>query len=232
MTARATRAYLPLLGLAAFAAASAQAETHVYRTEARGGAMREVSANFWSALPQGNANTVDLDAAAPGHPFTGLGVSIPEASCWLLSRLPAEKRAEILRTVWTADGAGLSVARLQVGSSDYSMHAYTYDDVAGDTELKRFSIDPDRRYVLPVVKEIQKVNPDVTFFASPPSGRPDFKPSRGCGTTTSTGRTASRRRSRARASWRASARWRGIRTSASRSGSGPSTRSTRTSRWS
>jgi len=145
----------------------AAAETRVYRTEARGGEMREVAGNFWSDLPQGNANTVDLDAAAADHPFTGLGVSIPESSCWLLSRLPAEKRAEILRAVWTADGAGLSVARLQIGSSDYSMHAYTYDDVAGDTELEHFSIDPDRRYVLPVVKEIQKINPDVTFFASP-----------------------------------------------------------------
>ena len=155
-----------LFGLAVWAMVAA-AETRVYRTEARGGEMREVAGNFWSDLPQGNANTVDLDAAAADHPFTGLGVSIPESSCWLLSRLPAEKRAEILRTVWTADGAGLSVARLQIGSSDYSMHAYTYDDVAGDTELEHFSIDPDRRYVLPVVKEIQKINPDVTFFASP-----------------------------------------------------------------
>jgi len=156
-----------LFCLAVWTAGSAfAAEAQVYRTEARG-EMREVAANFWSVLPQGNANTVDLDAAAPGHPFTGLGVSIPESSCYLLSRLPAEKRAEILRTVWTADGAGLSVARLQIGSSDYSMHAYTYDDVAGDTELDHFSIDPDRRYILPVVKEIQKINPDVTFFASP-----------------------------------------------------------------
>ena len=80
---------------------AAAAETHVYRTEARG-EMREVAANFWSALSQGNANTVDLDAAAPGHAFTGLGVSIPEASCYLLSRLSAERRAEILRTVCSA----------------------------------------------------------------------------------------------------------------------------------
>ena len=143
------------------------AETRVYRTEARGGEMREVTANFWSALPQGNANTVDLDAATASHPFTGLGVSIPESSCYLLARLPAERRAEILRAIWTADGAGLSVARLQIGSSDYSMHAYTYDDVAGDTELGHFSIDPDRQHILPVVKEIQKISPDVTFFASP-----------------------------------------------------------------
>lgn len=142
------------------------AETRVYRTEARGG-MREVTANFWSALPQGNANTVDLDAAAPGHPFTGLGVSIPESSCYLLSRLPAEKRAAVLRMVWTPAGAGLSVARLQVGSSDYSLRAYTYDDTPGDTELKSFSIEPDRAHILPVVKEIQSVNPSISFFASP-----------------------------------------------------------------
>ena len=153
--------------IAACIAIVSAAETRVYRTEARGGEMREVTANFWSALPQGNANTVDLDAATASHPFTGLGVSIPESSCYLLARLPAERRAEILRAIWTADGAGLSVARLQIGSSDYSMHAYTYDDVAGDTELRHFSIDPDRQHILPVVKEIQKISPDVTFFASP-----------------------------------------------------------------
>lgn len=140
-------------------------ETRVYRTEARG-EMREVTANFWSALPQGNANTADLDAAETDHPFTGLGVSIPESSCYLLSRLTAERRREILQKIWTTAGAGLSVARLQIGSSDYSMHAYTYDDVADDAELKHFSIDPDRRYVLPVVKEIQKINPEISFFAS------------------------------------------------------------------
>ena len=145
---------------------SAAAETQVYRTEARG-EMREVLANFWSDLPQGNANTVDLDAAVPDHSFTGLGVSVPESSCYLLARLPVARRAEILRTIWTMAGAGLSVARLQIGSSDYSMHAYTYDDTVGDTELERFSIDPDRAYVLPVVKEIQKINPSVSFFASP-----------------------------------------------------------------
>lgn len=142
------------------------AETRVYRTEARGGEMREVAANFWSALPQGNANTVDLDAATASHPFTGLGVSIPESSCYLLSRLPAERRAEILRAIWTADGAGLSVARLQIGSSDYSMHAYTYDDVAGDTELRHFSIDPDRQHILPVAKEIQKIRPPPARWGS------------------------------------------------------------------
>lgn len=144
----------------------ALAQTRQYRTEARG-EMREVTANFWSDLPQGNANTIDLDAAVPDHPFTGLGVSIPESSCYLLSRVPAEERTKILRTIWTTAGAGLSVARLQIGSSDYSMHAYTYDDVAGDHELKRFSIDPDRKYILPIVKEIQQINADVAFFASP-----------------------------------------------------------------
>lgn len=158
---------LAFWGVAAtLAVASVQAQTRAYRTEACG-EMREVTVNFWSDLPLGNANTLDLDAAETDHPFTGLGVSIPESSCWLLSRLPAGRRAEILRQIWTTAGAGLSVARLQIGASDYSMHAYTYDDVAGDTELKHFSIDPDRRFILPVIKEIQSLNGDVTFLASP-----------------------------------------------------------------
>lgn len=62
---------------------------------------------------------------------------------------------------------GLSVGRISVGSSDYSAELYSYDDVPNDLELKHFSIDRDREYIIPMIKEIIAVNPDITLFASP-----------------------------------------------------------------
>ena len=110
--------------------------------------------------------TLDIDAAKPSHPFLGLGVSFAEASCRALMELSAAEREKALRMVFTDEGAGVSMGRIHVGCSDYSDHVYTYDDVMDDDKLEHFSIDPDRKYVLPVVKEAQKLNPSMFFFGS------------------------------------------------------------------
>ena len=109
---------------------------------------------------------LDLDAAKPSHVWKGLGVSFAEASCKILSKLSAEDREKVLRMVFTREGAGLTMGRIQAGCSDYSAHVYTYDDEPDDFELKHFSIDEDRKYVLPVIKEAQRINPDIFFFGS------------------------------------------------------------------
>ena len=109
---------------------------------------------------------LDLDEARESHPFMGLGVSFPEASCKILSELDPAERERVLKLVFSKDGANLSMGRIHVGCSDYSTHIYTYDDVEDDFELKHFSIDDDRKWVIPVIKEAQKINPDLYFFGS------------------------------------------------------------------
>ena len=106
---------------------------------------------------------LDLDDAKVTHEFKGLGVSFAEASCKLLAELPPERRRELLDMVFSKNGAGVSMGRIHVGCSDYSAHIYTYDDVPDDIKLEHFSIDPDRKYVIPAIKEAQKVCPDLYF---------------------------------------------------------------------
>lgn len=102
--------------------------------------------------------------------FTGFGVALTGSSCYNLSRMTQAERDAFLTDIYSKDGLNLSVARLTVGVSDYSKDIYTYDDMpAGETdeELKHFSIDRDREYVLPMVKQVAKLRPDMTFFSSP-----------------------------------------------------------------
>ena len=61
----------------------------------------------------------------------------------------------------------LNIGRLTIGSSDYSAEVYTYDDTENDTELKHFSIDRDKEYIIPMIKEILEIKPDLKLFASP-----------------------------------------------------------------
>jgi len=68
----------------------------------------------------------------------------------VFARLPAASQEKFLKALFDpVEGNGYTLCRTTIHSSDYSAGMYTYDDVAGDTELKQFSIDPHRRNAAP-----------------------------------------------------------------------------------
>lgn len=108
-----------------------------------------------------------LEAGETVKDHLGFGVAITPSSCYVLSQMePAERRA-LLKRIYTHEGTNLSIGRLCIGACDYSPEIYSYDDVAGDTALEHFSIERDERYVIPMIKEILSIRPDLFLFASP-----------------------------------------------------------------
>lgn len=99
--------------------------------------------------------------------FLGFGVAITGSSCYNLSLMNKDERNSFLRGIYSKEGLNLSVGRLSIGSSDYSAELYTYDDNPNDTQLKYFSIERDLEYIVPIIKEILEINPNLTIFASP-----------------------------------------------------------------
>ena len=99
--------------------------------------------------------------------FLGFGVAITGSSCYNLAQMDKEHRDSFLQSIYGKDGLGLSIGRLSVASSDYSPQVYSYDDVEGDTELKYFSVEKDEAYIIPMIKEILKINPELYLYASP-----------------------------------------------------------------
>lgn len=99
--------------------------------------------------------------------FLGCGAAITGSSCYNLSLMEKEERRALLEKIYTKKGLGFNIARLTIGASDYSAELYSYDDVEFDTELKHFSVDRDMAYIIPVIKEIKEIHPDIKFFASP-----------------------------------------------------------------
>lgn len=99
--------------------------------------------------------------------FLGFGVAITPASCYLLSQMEREERTALLQQIYGKEGLGLSVGRLCIGASDYSAELYSYDDVPFDTALSHFSVARDEKYIIPMIKEILAIRPDLYLFASP-----------------------------------------------------------------
>lgn len=102
----------------------------------------------------------------------GMGSSLEPATCWNLSRMaPAEREQLMAQLVNPKTGIGMNLMRLCIGAPDFTGDPwYSYNDLPPgetDSELKRFSIESDRRYILPAIKLARQKNPDLLFFASP-----------------------------------------------------------------
>lgn len=115
-----------------------------------------------------NRVPLDVDTCEVRSTYRGLGVSLTDASAWILSRMPVDKRTALLESVFSKDkGAGLSGVRLNIGASDYSTGIYCYNETPGDVEMKNFSLARDEHWVIPMAKEVLSVNPETFFFAAP-----------------------------------------------------------------
>jgi len=117
-------------------------------------------------------SVVAIDPTKTYQSMLGMGSSLEHATCENLAKLSDEKRAEVIESlVDPVKGIGMNLIRLCIGTSDFVGEPYySYNDLpAGETdlELKNFSIEKDRAYLLPAIKLAQAKNPDLLFFASP-----------------------------------------------------------------
>jgi len=112
-------------------------------------------------------NCIILDEQKTYQDILGFGAAFTEASCFTFNRLTAVEREQLFHELFHPSEMGLNVCRTCIGSSDYSIKAYTYDEGKPDPEMKRFSIAHDRKYILPILREARKTNPDLFLFSSP-----------------------------------------------------------------
>ena len=120
-----------------------------------------------SGVPLSGITTAIKNQNVLNNEFIGFGVAITGSSCYNLSLMKSVERHKLLKNLYSKDGLNFQIGRLSIGSSDYSAELYTYDDVDGDTSLEHFSIEKDKNYIIPIIKEILDVNPNLTLFASP-----------------------------------------------------------------
>lgn len=60
-----------------------------------------------------------------------------------------------------------NIGRLHIQSCDFALDNYCYIPDENDIELHSFSLARDEKYIVPLVQDAMKVNPDLRFIASP-----------------------------------------------------------------
>jgi glucosylceramidase len=112
-------------------------------------------------------NTVVLDPGRKFQEILGFGAAFTDAACYTFNRIDPAARERVFHELFHPSEMGLSVCRTCIGSSDYSTELYSYDEGDADPALTRFSIEHDRAYILPILREARKANPDLFLFSSP-----------------------------------------------------------------
>ena len=96
----------------------------------------------------------------------GFGVAITGATAYNLLKMTNEDRSKFLKETFSrTEGYGMNYIRVCIGCSDFSLSDYTCCDKEG---IENFALtNEETDYVIPVLKEILRYNPEIKIMASP-----------------------------------------------------------------
>ncbi len=144
----------------------------VYETSESGNKLTAIT-EFSSEQP---LDTIKLDPTKKYQTISGFGGAFTESSAYLLNKLSQKNRDTILKAYFAKDGARYSLTRTHMNSCDFSLTNYSYTPVAGDKELKHFTIEEDKDDLIPMIKDAMAISEDgFNIFASPWTAAPWMK---------------------------------------------------------
>ncbi|MBD3418783.1 MAG: hypothetical protein GF398_01570 [Chitinivibrionales bacterium] len=129
--------------------------------------------------PATGSASVTVDPGTKYQVIDGFGGCFNELGWDAISQLPDTKREEVFRTIFDpVDGCNFNYCRMMIGSSDFSSAKYgdpTSDDprwfslamTPGDTGMEHFSIERDKKAMIPYIKNAMRYNPELKVWGSP-----------------------------------------------------------------
>lgn len=94
----------------------------------------------------------------------GFGGAFTEATGYAIKQLPSENQKLLIKEYFSSAGNCYNFCRLPIGSTDFSLKPYSY---SSKPDLSDFSVKQDENYIIPIINEAQKENPNLKFLSSP-----------------------------------------------------------------
>ena len=149
------------------------AEVTAWLTKADRSALFEKQAQSLKFTPVTSQNiTITVNDGQTYQHIDGFGFALTGGSAQHIIKMSAASRADLLKNIFAFDDGniGVSYLRLSIGSSDLNERVFSYDDMPegqADPQLKHFDLGPDKNDVIPVLKEILRINPHIKILGSP-----------------------------------------------------------------
>jgi glucosylceramidase len=113
--------------------------------------------------------SVLVDVSRRFQTIEGFGGAFTEAAASTFQKMDSEAQSAILKGYFDIqDGLGYTLCRTHINSCDFALGNYAYAEVDGDTALEHFSIERDRRTLIPFIRAANQVaGKHLKLFASP-----------------------------------------------------------------
>jgi len=125
-----------------------------------------------TSLPSANNVQLTINANATYQEMDGFGYTLTGGSALHIAKMSAPARARLLQELFGTgtNDIGISYLRISVGASDLDEKVFSYSDLpAGQTDeaMAKFDLGYDKKYLIPVLQEILKINPAIKILGSP-----------------------------------------------------------------
>ena len=121
----------------------------------------------------GNDPIIEVDSSQRFQEIDGFGFALTGGSAYLLNKkLNAPQREALLKELFLTNNnnIGISYLRISIGASDLDDRVFSYNDQPSgkrDVSLTDFNLAADEVNLIPVLKEILALQPEVKIMASP-----------------------------------------------------------------
>lgn len=120
----------------------------------------------FNTKPNMAPSTIHLKPETRYQEIDGFGSAVTGSTCYNLMRMKPADRTKFLKETFShTEGMGQSYIRISIGCSDFSLSEYSCCDVPG---IENFALQSEEKeYVIPILKEILAINPEIKIMGSP-----------------------------------------------------------------
>ncbi len=127
-----------------------------------------IKEHVYDASAQSESKNIKIYPEITFQRLSGIGGCFNEIGGEALAALSASDQKRVLKALFTLDeGAGFDLCRMSIGSSDFGIDAYSFSPVADDYNMDHFSMKREKEYMMPYIKQANKLNPNLVIFGSP-----------------------------------------------------------------
>lgn len=181
------RLLLPLFTLLFGACSQVGFDANVWLTDPSSEILFEEQSKISFTKSSFSGHVIEINPEITYQEMDGFGFTLTQGSAKHLLGMTDEARAALLQELFGNGDNDIRInyLRLSIAASDLNESVFSYHDLAEGEEdplLEKFDLGPDRLDVIPVLKEILAINPDIKLMGSPwspPAWMKDNKDTRG-----------------------------------------------------
>jgi glucosylceramidase len=115
-----------------------------------------------------NRSSIVINSEKKEQKIDGFGGCFNELGWEALNTLPDENRELIIKSLFdTLNGCRFNLGRMPIGANDYAIDWYSFDESKDDFDMTDFTIERDRKRLIPYIRNARNYNPRLSIWASP-----------------------------------------------------------------